>query len=181
MKAYGGKSKDDSDDSSDEAPIEEIVTEPMFTLPDEKDIIYKDEVVIPDIELTPEEEEEALEARKRYYAKKVSGIPDEEPIAPIKVYVPLREQKIDELGRSYGTGKRKTSIARVWIKDGSGLFEVNGKRLIDYFTPIAREVCLGSFVASKTVGLFDVFCTVKGGGTSGNKTSSHYVFSTLCT
>ena len=84
------------------------------------------------------------------------------------VYAPLREQEIDEFGRSYGTGKRKTSVARVWIKEGSGVFVINERRLIDYFPPIQRESCLGSFVASKTVGLFDVHCTVKGGGQSGN-------------
>ena len=115
-----------------------------------------------------ETEEEALEARRRYYAMKVSGDTgpdlDEEDLT----YVPLREQKIDELGRSYGTGKRKTSIARVWIKDGSGVFVINDRKLVDYFPPISREACLGAFVASQTSGLFDVWCTVKGGGVTGD-------------
>ena len=114
-------------------------------------------------------EDDALEAKRRYYALKVSGngrkINDDLDTS----YVPLREQEIDEFGRSYGTGKRKTSVARVWIKDGSGVFVVNERRLIDYFPPIQRESCLGSFVASKTIGLFDVWCTVKGGGQSGNQ------------
>jgi small subunit ribosomal protein S9 len=74
---------------------------------------------------------------------------------------------IDRFGRAYGTGKKKTSIARVWIKDGSGQFLVNDKRFIDYFQPIQREYALGSFVASNTSGFFDVWCTVKGGGMSG--------------
>lgn len=143
--------------------------ESMYILPDEKDLIFAPTVPIPEIELSPEEEEEALEARKRYYARKVLGLHDEKPAAPARVYKPRREKVIDEQGRSYGTGKRKTSIARVWIKDGSGVFEVNNKPLIDYFTPIARETCLGAFIASKTIGLFDVYCTVKGGGVTGNK------------
>lgn len=118
--------------------------------------------------LTPEEEDEALEARKLWYARKVAGIVDEEPVPVILPYQPLREKLIDDLGRSYGTGKRKTSIARVWIKDGSGIFLINDRRLVDYFEPIARETCLGAFRASKTAGLYDVWCTVKGGGCSGD-------------
>ena len=113
-------------------------------------------------------EDDALEAKRRYYAQKVSGTGGEVDDNDDTIYTPLREQKIDEFGRSYGTGKRKTSVARVWIKDGSGVFLINERRLIDYFPPIQRESCLGSFVASKTVGLFDVHCTVKGGGQSGN-------------
>jgi small subunit ribosomal protein S9 len=74
---------------------------------------------------------------------------------------------IDRFGRAYGTGKRKTAVARVWIKDGSGQFLVNDKRFIDYFQPLQREAALGSFVASSTSGFFDVWCTVKGGGMSG--------------
>ena len=112
--------------------------------------------------------DEDNEARRLYYEQKVSGV--EAPRAPRiqAAYVPLREKLIDDQGRSYGTGKRKTSIARVWIKEGSGLFIVNDKRLIDYFTSMHREYCLESFMASKTAGLFDVWCTVKGGGTSGD-------------
>jgi len=75
--------------------------------------------------------------------------------------------KVDVLGRSYGTGRRKTSIARVWIKDGSGQFVINNKSSVDYFQPIQREHCIGPFIASKTAGLFDIWCTVKGGGMSG--------------
>ena len=118
--------------------------------------------------LTPEEEDAALEARTLWYARKVAGIVDEK-VVPVELpYQPLREQKIDELGRSYGTGKRKTSVARVWIKEGSGIFVVNDRKLIDYFEPISREACLGAFVASDTAGLFDVWCTVKGGGSTGD-------------
>ena len=78
-----------------------------------------------------------------------------------------KEPVIDKLGRSYGTGRRKSSVARVWIKEGSGQFVVNDSRLLDYFQPIQREHILGSLLASSTAGLFDVWCTVKGGGISG--------------
>ena len=58
-------------------------------------------------------------------------------------------------------------MARVWIKEGSGQFVVNDSALIDYFQPIQREHALGSFLTSNTAGIFDVWCTVKGGGLSG--------------
>jgi small subunit ribosomal protein S9 len=79
----------------------------------------------------------------------------------------LRVPIIDELGRSYGTGRRKTSVARVWIKDGSGQFIVNDKQFIDVFQPVQREHILEAFLASNTAGFYDVWCTVKGGGING--------------
>ena len=93
-----------------------------------------------------------------------SPIDDEAMIAPPKVWpAPV----IDEKGRSYGTGRRKTSVARVWIKEGSGNITVNHKRFIDYFQPQQRFDIVDVFVASGTAGEFDVWCTVKGGGISG--------------
>jgi hypothetical protein len=88
--------------------------------------------------------------------------------AATEVDVTGKSPVIDHLGRSYGTGKRKTSIARVWIKEGSGQLVVNDKKFIDYFQPMQREHAIGSFIASNTAGQFDVWCTVKGGGISGN-------------
>lgn len=75
--------------------------------------------------------------------------------------------KVDALGRAYATGRRKTSVARVWIKEGSGEFVINNKNSIEYFQPIQREHCIGPFVETNTAGLFDIWCTVKGGGVSG--------------
>ena len=89
------------------------------------------------------------------------------------VRVPL----IDELGRSYGTGRRKTSVARVWIKDGSGQFTVNDKQFIDVFQPVQREHILEAFLASNTAGLFDIWCTVKGGGINGQAGAFRLVIS----
>ena len=43
------------------------------------------------------------------------------------------EPKIDSLGRSYATGRRKESTARVWVKRGTGSITVNGKKMIEYF------------------------------------------------
>lgn len=68
----------------------------------------------------------------------------------------------------YATGKRKTSIARVWIYPGNGQVIVNDKPLKDYFYDhmLAEDVILAPFKVSDLVGKFDVKCTVKGGGKS---------------
>ncbi len=75
---------------------------------------------------------------------------------------------IDSLGRSYATGKRKNAIARVWIKPGSGKFTVNGRDQEVYFArPVLRMILLQPFEVTDRVDQFDVICTVKGGGLSG--------------
>jgi small subunit ribosomal protein S9 len=78
------------------------------------------------------------------------------------------QPKIDALGRSYATGKRKESVARVWIKRGSGKLIVNGKDSVTYFArPVLRMLLAQPFVMVDRVGQFDVWCTVHGGGLSG--------------
>ena len=80
----------------------------------------------------------------------------------------LHEQKRDNLGRSYATGKRKDAVARVWIKPGSGKVVVNGKELNDYFArPVLQMILRQPFQVAGVDGQFDVKATVKGGGLSG--------------
>lgn len=78
-----------------------------------------------------------------------------------------RERKVDHLGRAYGTGRRKTSVARVWIKEGSGQFVVNNKSIIEYFAQAQREHLLEPFKTTDLAGDFDVVCTASGGGITG--------------
>lgn len=79
-----------------------------------------------------------------------------------------REPKLDSQGRAYGTGRRKDSVARVWIKRGSGKFSVNGKELPTYFArPTLQMIINQPFGAVDSMNKFDVYCTVKGGGLSG--------------
>ncbi len=81
---------------------------------------------------------------------------------------PLREPKRDALGRSYATGRRKNAIARVWIKPGKGDIQVNGKRVGVYFArPVLRMLLTQPFLIADRYNQFDVFCTVNGGGLSG--------------
>ena len=68
----------------------------------------------------------------------------------------------------YGTGKRKTSIARVWLKPGAGMITVNNKTLEDYFgRETSKMVIRQPLELTENVGKFDIFVTVKGGGDSG--------------
>ncbi|MHC0448551.1 MAG: 30S ribosomal protein S9 [Candidatus Lariskella arthropodorum] len=70
--------------------------------------------------------------------------------------------------RLYATGRRKESSARVWLKRGSGSIVVNSKPLEEYFVrPVLRVIINQPFAITNTSGQYDVFCTVKGGGTSG--------------
>ncbi|KAB1204864.1 30S ribosomal protein S9 [Morella rubra] len=79
-----------------------------------------------------------------------------------------RVRQVDEKGRAYGTGRRKCSIARVWIQPGDGKFVVNDKQFDVYFPMLDhRAALLRPFSETKTLGLWDVDCTVKGGGVSG--------------
>jgi small subunit ribosomal protein S9 len=78
------------------------------------------------------------------------------------------QPKRDELGRSYATGKRKNAVARVWIKPGNGKIEINGRDSPVYFArPVLRMLLNQPFVVTDRLGQFDVWCTVKGGGLSG--------------
>ena len=78
------------------------------------------------------------------------------------------EKKVDSLGRAYSTGKRKSSIARVWIKKGSGKIYVNGKEMIQYFKrPVHQLIVVMPLQETNVINKFDVKCHVKGGGLSG--------------
>jgi len=78
------------------------------------------------------------------------------------------EPKIDSLGRSYATGRRKESTARVWVKRGTGSITVNGKKMIEYFArPVLQMQLNFVFDIAERKDQFDVIATVKGGGLSG--------------
>jgi small subunit ribosomal protein S9 len=80
----------------------------------------------------------------------------------------VKQAKIDKFGRSYGTGRRKDAVARVWIKPGKGKVSINGREFENYFPrPAHRTLLLQPLVETKTFGKFDIICTVKGGGSTG--------------
>lgn len=82
----------------------------------------------------------------------------EQPVLPKK----------DKLGYSYGTGRRKCAVARVWIKQGTGITTVNKKPIASYFKRFAHtQIALSALTITDVAQQFDVKCTVKGGGLSG--------------
>jgi small subunit ribosomal protein S9 len=68
----------------------------------------------------------------------------------------------------YGTGKRKTSVARVWLTTGDGKIRINGRTFENYIPrETLRMVALSPLTITKLAGQFDVRATVRGGGVSG--------------
>lgn len=82
--------------------------------------------------------------------------------------VETQAPKLDEQGRAYGTGRRKDATARVWVKPGTGKIVVNKRPIETYFArPVLRMVVNQPFASLDRENKFDVYCTVKGGGLSG--------------
>ena len=88
--------------------------------------------------------------------------------AAVSKAVESREPKIDDFGRSYGTGRRKDAVARVWLQRGGGVVMVNGKSLTEYFArPVLQMMLMQPFAIADRLNQYDIRCTVKGGGLSG--------------
>ena len=80
----------------------------------------------------------------------------------------INQPVLDNKERSYATGKRKNSIARVWLKKGEGNISVNGKSIKDYFSrPVLQMIVNQPLEIIQSVGNYDIKATVKGGGLSG--------------
>jgi small subunit ribosomal protein S9 len=81
---------------------------------------------------------------------------------------PTKKVKLNFKDAKYATGRRKRSIARVWVKKGSGVIHVNGKKMIEYFKKANLQMAVSRpFAITKRENEFDVRCTVVGGGLSG--------------
>ena len=90
------------------------------------------------------------------------------PTQPAAPTMPLRAQELDAYGRAYATGRRKDAVARVWLKPGTGKITVNNRDSEVYFArPTLRLVMNQVFQVSGREGQYDIVCTVKGGGLSG--------------
>ena len=89
-----------------------------------------------------------------------------EPAPAPKVEPP--KPRLDGLGRSYATGKRKDAVARVWVKAGTGKISINGRDVSVYFArPVLRMMINQPFGVTNRRDQYDVICTVTGGGLSG--------------
>lgn len=68
----------------------------------------------------------------------------------------------------YGTGRRKTAAARVFLREGAGAMQVNGRDLDEYFpSEVLKMVIKQPLEITETVEKFDIYCTVDGGGSTG--------------
>ena len=80
----------------------------------------------------------------------------------------LTENILDNKERAYATGKRKNSIARVWIKKGNGEIKINGKALDKYFSrPVLQMIVNQPLDVVKADNSYEIMASVKGGGLSG--------------
>ena len=79
-----------------------------------------------------------------------------------------KKVKLDFKDSKYATGRRKKSIAKVWVKKGSGNIYVNGKKMVEYFQKANLQIAIYrplTIVNRKNE--YDVRCFVKGGGLTG--------------
>ena len=80
----------------------------------------------------------------------------------------IQEIKLDNSNRAYATGKRKQSIARVWLKKGNGKLSINGKTIENYFSrPVLQMIINQPLEIIQSPEGYDIVATVKGGGLSG--------------
>ena len=101
-------------------------------------------------------------------AEKIESLQDIKAAARSEAAVAPRKPNKDKQGRSYATGKRKDAVARVWIKPGKGNITINDKSLDQYFArPVLKMIINQPFEVANRENEFDVICTVKGGGLSG--------------
>ena len=76
--------------------------------------------------------------------------------------------KLDFKESKYATGRRKKSIAKVWVKKGSGNIHVNGKKMVEYFHKANLQTAIfRPLTIVKRENEYDVRCSVQGGGLSG--------------
>jgi small subunit ribosomal protein S9 len=81
-----------------------------------------------------------------------------------------------------GTGRRKTSVARVYIRDGSGLITINGKEYREYFPQVIHsQMLLKPLLVTSNEGKYDILINVYGGGTNGQAGAClHGISRALC-
>lgn len=107
-------------------------------------------------------------AQAQWLAKEEKAMEDQRKRWMENAKPPIRVRQIDERGRSYGRGSRKTASARVWIEPGEGIMTVNRLDFVEYFTrETDREHVMGPLVATETCGKFDVKVFTQGGGLTG--------------
>lgn len=153
-----------STDNTEDTPVEETTDAPVAEEASATEETPATEEAAPAAEETPAEETtesaaEGLEIGSTATAVAEDVDPDFEPVV---------RGKIDKFGVAMGTGRRKTAVARVRVKEGKGKFTVNGKELAEFF-PVERDQKIILSVLEKTekTGKVEVWTRVSGGGITG--------------
>lgn len=151
-----------ADETPDEATPEETPAE-----------VVAEETAAPAAEDAPVAEEAATEepAAEESTGEAVPEITlGEAPleVEPERDTVPIIRGKVDKFGAAMGTGRRKTSVARVRITKGNGDFKINGRTLDEYFcVQRDRLTVVAPLNVTDMNGKVDVWVRVNGGGTTG--------------
>ncbi|KAJ3064276.1 37S ribosomal protein S9, mitochondrial [Podochytrium sp. JEL0797] len=122
------------------------------------DSMYKDLVHKLNVLFTVPEKPESLRLLLQEYVR-----PGLDLVAPAKPVL-----TIDEFGRAFARGSRKTATAQTWLVKGTGEVYVNGIHIADYFREVEdRELVVRPFEIGKALGRYNVWAVVEGGGQSG--------------
>lgn len=101
--------------------------------------------------------DEEMSEDQRYWRQRAASSP-----------APVYQRCVEEDGRAYAVGRRKRSVARVWLRDGEGGITVNGRNFVDVFNRLDhRDQILRPLVVAGKVGRFTVEGLVAGGGNTG--------------
>ena len=149
-------------------PVEDASVEADAVIPSES-------AAEPPSETEPALEEPALEEPETAAPEAGSDLPEitlgegDLPDSDVDPdYAPVLRGKIDRFGVAMGTGRRKTSVARVRIKTGAGQFLINNRSLEAYFgVERDREMVVAPLKLAEKLGEVDVSIRVSGGGTTG--------------
>jgi len=154
-----GETKPAIEEAVEEAPA--IPEAPEAAEPEDEQVAAGDDAVQSDDAGTSEPADVALGELTLG-----EGAPADESLEPQTS--PMIRGKIDRFGIAMGTGRRKTSVARVRIKEGNGDLVINGRALEEYF-PVERDRLniQAPLRATETLGNVDVWVSVRGGGTTG--------------
>lgn len=88
------------------------------------------------------------------------------PEQPVRKF--FKSKKLIDNNGAYGTGRRKNSIARVWVRPGNGKVTINSREFTNYFPrEFYRKFITSPLTDTNTSGQYDIICTVKGGGSTG--------------
>jgi small subunit ribosomal protein S9 len=139
-------------------------------------------------EATPEAADAAPAAAPAAAAPAATGFDALQGMGTAQSDAPVREQKLDKLGRAYATGKRKNAIARVWLKPGSGKITISGgenkvarDQEVYFARPVLRMMIAQPLNITDRATQFDVVCSVEGSGLSGQAGAIRHAISKALT